>query len=375
EPDEPAARRRDANRPEAVRAGPESDQAGGDGGRGASARSAWRVRRVPRIARDAEGVALGPGPDRELGDVGLADHDRAGLAQPADDLAVGSGGLPDHGGAEARRLAGDVLVVLDRDRHPVQRTSVAVAERVGVRTRPLGEDDPKRVEPRVQVLDALQARVDELARRDLAGGHHLRLARHAREDEIGGVHGRENYCARPCRACPRSSPRWRRSPVAARAPTPSGAHARCCATGCARAGARLGWSRTGCARSGRRRGRRTLRGHLSSPPAALAVLLLVLTALAGARLAGAGGQALGAVQLVPTALLLIAAGGLIDIALSSPSPGANADASAVAVALALAEALDAAPPRNLDVELVLAGAGDGRALGMRAYVAARRRAR
>ncbi|HEY3020974.1 MAG TPA: hypothetical protein VGJ32_12325, partial [Solirubrobacteraceae bacterium] len=123
------------------------------------------------------------------------------------------------------------------------------------------------------------------------------------------------------------------------------------------------------------RARRTLRGHLSSPPAALAFLLLVLTGFAGARLAGAGGQALGAVQLVPSALLLLAAAALVDVALSPPSPGANADASAVAVALALADALDAAPPRNLDVELVLAGAGDGPALGMRGYVAARRRTR
>jgi hypothetical protein len=120
------------------------------------------------------------------------------------------------------------------------------------------------------------------------------------------------------------------------------------------------------------RARRALGGHLSSPPAFVAFLLLVCAGLAGARLAGAGGQALGVAQLVPTVGLLLAVGVLIDIALSSPSPGANADASAVAVALAIADALDDAPPRNLDVELVLAGAGDGRQLGMQAYVEERR---
>jgi hypothetical protein len=119
------------------------------------------------------------------------------------------------------------------------------------------------------------------------------------------------------------------------------------------------------------RARRALGGHLSSPPAVLALLLLACAALAGARLAGAGGSAIGAAQLVPTVGLLLAVGVLADIALSPPSPGANADASGVAVALALADALDDSPPRNLDVELVLAGAGDGHHLGMRAHIAER----
>ena len=121
--------------------------------------------------------------------------------------------------------------------------------------------------------------------------------------------------------------------------------------------------------------RRTLRGHLASPPAIIAFVILVLAALAGARLAGAEGDTVGAVQLVPTVLLLIAVAALLDIALSSPSPGANADASAVAAALDVAAALTKIPPRNLDVEVVLAGAGDGPQLGMRQYVRARRRTR
>src|SRR4051794_30311223 len=120
--------------------------------------------------------------------------------------------------------------------------------------------------------------------------------------------------------------------------------------------------------------RRALRGHLSSPPALIALLLFAIAALAVARLAGGNGQALGVVQLAPSFALLLAAGLLIDVALSPPSPGANADASAVAVALALGDALAEAPPRHLDVELALAGAGDGRQLGMRDHVRARRRA-
>jgi Peptidase family M28 len=123
------------------------------------------------------------------------------------------------------------------------------------------------------------------------------------------------------------------------------------------------------------RARRALGGHLSSPPATLAFLLFAIAALGVARLAGGAGQTLGAVQLIPSVGLLVAAGVLIDIALSPPSAGANADASAVAVALALGDALAESPPRNLDVELALAGAGDGRQLGMRSYVRERRRAR
>jgi hypothetical protein len=64
---------------------------------------------------------------------------------------------------------------------------------------------------------------------------------------------------------------------------------------------------------------------------------------------------------------------LVDIALSDFSPGANVPGSAVGTALALVEALDRSPAPRLDVELVLAGAGEGPALGMRAYVRARRR--
>src|SRR3954454_15276962 len=107
-------------------------------------------------------------------------------------------------------------------------------------------------------------------------------------------------------------------------------------------------------------------------PALATVALAILTGLAIARVAGAGGQAIGAAQLAPTVVLLLAAAALTDIALSPPSPGADAEASAVAAALDVAEALREAPPRNLDAELVLAGAGDGLQLGFRGYVHSRR---
>jgi hypothetical protein len=63
---------------------------------------------------------------------------------------------------------------------------------------------------------------------------------------------------------------------------------------------------------------------------------------------------------------------LADLALSSTGAG-TAQAGGAAAALAVADALGHAPPKRLDVEVVLAGAGDGPALGMRAYVRARRR--
>lgn len=123
------------------------------------------------------------------------------------------------------------------------------------------------------------------------------------------------------------------------------------------------------------RARRALRGHLLGPYGLLALAFLAVAALAGARLAGVGGTALGAGQLVPTVILLLAvAAGLDAAAATVPRAGANADASAAAVAVALVAALDARPPEHLAVDCVLAGASGAHALGFRRWVAAERRA-
>lgn len=118
--------------------------------------------------------------------------------------------------------------------------------------------------------------------------------------------------------------------------------------------------------------RRRTRGWWPHPLGLLALSLVTLAGCAGARLGGVDGTALGAVQFLPTIVCIAGVAVLSDLALSAPHRGANARASAAAVALALVEALDERPPRRLAVDLVLAGAGDGPALGMRAHV--RRRA-
>lgn len=112
--------------------------------------------------------------------------------------------------------------------------------------------------------------------------------------------------------------------------------------------------------------RRRLRGRLPSVQGLLAIMIALLVAAAGARLGGASGPSLGAAQLIPTVLLLVALAMLVDVVLSPPSPGANANGSGVAAALSVFSELRRSPPRNLDVELLLAGAGEGTGLGLRA---------
>ena len=100
----------------------------------------------------------------------------------------------------------------------------------------------------------------------------------------------------------------------------------------------------------------------------------MVVATAAARVADAEGTALGVVALFPTVGLILAIALLVDISLSQATPGAGAPVSGSAVALALAAALDAAPPRSLAIELVLAGATSARAGGMRRHVGVHRRA-
>ncbi len=94
------------------------------------------------------------------------------------------------------------------------------------------------------------------------------------------------------------------------------------------------------------------------------IALLWLIATAVLRLEGHRGTVIGIAQLIPTVGLVLALALLLEIA----SAGfRNEEASGAAAAIALVQALDAAPPRHLAVDLVLQGA-DG--IGLRRFLRA-----
>ncbi|HTU88148.1 MAG TPA: M28 family peptidase [Solirubrobacteraceae bacterium] len=86
-----------------------------------------------------------------------------------------------------------------------------------------------------------------------------------------------------------------------------------------------------------------------------------------------GSTALGVIQLPPTVVLVLGLALLLEAAAAPYGPAANDNASGAAVAAALVDALATNPPDNLDLELVLAGAGEGGEIGIRRYLRKRRR--
>ena len=100
--------------------------------------------------------------------------------------------------------------------------------------------------------------------------------------------------------------------------------------------------------------------------------IVPLLPVLGARMAGFDAGWLDLVQAVPTVLLIVTAFLLIDIALSEIVPGAYDNASGVAAVLSAAEQLDADPPENLDVWIVLPGAEECLCEGMLGFVRAHR---
>jgi len=101
--------------------------------------------------------------------------------------------------------------------------------------------------------------------------------------------------------------------------------------------------------------------------------LAPLLPLLGLRMAGIDAAWLGALQSVPTILLIVAAFFLIDIALSDTVPGAYDNASGVAAVLSAADQLEAEPPANLDLWVVLPGSEESMCEGMRAFARAHRK--
>jgi len=109
--------------------------------------------------------------------VRLADHDRSGRAQPRDDVGVGELRRTERVGSPRSHLSRDVCVVLDRDGDPEQRAVLPRGvERVRlIRFGPgaIGKDDAVCVEARVQCVDPLEGRLDELVMLSLGTGHSL----------------------------------------------------------------------------------------------------------------------------------------------------------------------------------------------------------
>src|SRR4051794_33456132 len=102
------------------------------------------------------------------------------------------------------------------------------------------------------------------------------------------------------------------------------------------------------------------RARIPAGPVTVAALALVAGCCAARVALDAGGTLLGAIQLVPTAVLVLAVGGLVDAAVA---PAAPEDEVALEAVVAAAARLDATPSGRLAVETVLAGAGP---LGRRA---------
>jgi hypothetical protein len=105
----------------------------------------------------------------------------------------------------------------------------------------------------------------------------------------------------------------------------------------------------------------------------LALAMVWLLVVAFLRHQGVTGTAIGVVQLIPTAGLVLALALLLELAGAPFGPAASDNAAGTAVAMSLVRARDAAPPRRLEVELVLQGAGEAGMVGLRRHLRSRRR--
>ena len=147
----------------------DGDHARGQGDGRAAAAAPATAGEVVGVARRAEDGVEGVRAGAELGDVALAQDDRAGGAQPLDDEVV----LIRHvvgvdGRAEGRADARRRDEVLDHDGQPVQRARRPARGEggvggIGVGQGALGEERADRVDARIDPRDLVEVRLDDLA--------------------------------------------------------------------------------------------------------------------------------------------------------------------------------------------------------------------
>jgi hypothetical protein len=116
------------------------------------------------VACDAPAVRSGPGPQRQLGNIGLTDDRGASLAEPTHDFGIPVAHAAIGSGTPRRGLAGDVGVVLDRDRNPGQREDRQLlvgqcVDSIGCSECLVGHHDTECVDHRFELPDASKRRL------------------------------------------------------------------------------------------------------------------------------------------------------------------------------------------------------------------------
>ena len=186
----PAARRRAGDGPECLRADGEADAAGGSGRRGARARTARPLLRIPGVA------GAGAEPEISLGqraERGLGDQDRASLIESLDDGGVVVEVLRfEAAGAPCGGIALDREQVLASPRNSVQRSPVVAGGDLGVGLsslfeRPLLRERNDEVQSWIEALEAREVHLRELERVDLPCLHQLRQLPHTGKSEGVGA--------------------------------------------------------------------------------------------------------------------------------------------------------------------------------------------
>jgi hypothetical protein len=148
---------------------------------------------VPRVARRRPRQIEARTADREFMGRELAENNGAGAAQPRHADRVGSGDIVGEDlGMARRRQPGDIDDILDADRHAVQRPARAAGHDLGLgRPRRGGRrvaiEPDKRMQPRIEALDAVEERHRQLDRRQLARPDRLRRRR--RGEPVQFTHG------------------------------------------------------------------------------------------------------------------------------------------------------------------------------------------
>ncbi len=178
QPDEPAPGRRDANGAAAIGGGRHGHQPRRHRRRRPTAGSSGAVVEAPRIARRAEEPIGGEALRGELGQIGLADDDRARLFQAAghDPIAVGGRRCGSQKGPAGGPHALHVLEVLDQHGHAAQRAGLPPPGEVPIllvclpqRFVKASRDDG--IEVGIQPGDAVYGQLDEIPGADVAPLH------------------------------------------------------------------------------------------------------------------------------------------------------------------------------------------------------------